>query len=73
MARQRVAPDKNLPMSQASRKSDEEKILSGVSQSQRGDKLIEIVQYLVGQDRLDKLPVTAEKGLGIQLRALIPV
>jgi hypothetical protein len=45
MARQRVAPDKILSMSQASRKSDDRKILSGVSQSQRSDELIEIVQY----------------------------
>ena len=44
MARQRAAPDEILPVSQASRQSDKKKILSGVSQSQRGDKLIEIVQ-----------------------------
>ena len=45
MAKQRVAPDEILPMSQASGKSDEQKILSGTSQSQRGGELIEIVQY----------------------------
>jgi hypothetical protein len=45
MAGQRGAPDKFLPMSQASGQSDKNKILSGVSQSWRGDKLIKIVQY----------------------------
>ena len=35
MARWRLAPDKNLPMSQASRQSDKENISSDVSQSQR--------------------------------------
>ena len=44
MARQKAAPDKILPMSQASRRSDEKKISSGMSQSRRGDELIEIVQ-----------------------------
>jgi len=44
MARQRAAPDKILPVSQASRQSNEKKFLSSTSQSQRGDKLIEIVQ-----------------------------
>jgi hypothetical protein len=43
MARQKVAPDKILLMSQASRQSEKEKILSGMSQLQRGDELI--VQY----------------------------
>jgi hypothetical protein len=47
MARQRPAPDENLPMSQASGQSDKQKFSSGVSQSQRGDELIEIVQYVV--------------------------
>jgi len=45
MARQKAASDEILPMSQASRQSDEKKISSGMSQSQRGDELIEIVQY----------------------------
>ena len=45
MARQRAAPDKNLPMSQVFRQSDKQKILSGMSQSQRGDELIEIVHF----------------------------
>jgi hypothetical protein len=45
MARQRAAPDEILPMSQASGQSDEQKFSSGVSQSRRGDELIEIVQY----------------------------
>jgi len=45
MARQKAAPDKILPMSQASRWSDEKKILLSMLQSQRGDELIEIVQY----------------------------
>jgi hypothetical protein len=40
-----VAPHEILPMLQASRQSDEEKFSSGVSQSQRGDDMIEIVQY----------------------------
>jgi hypothetical protein len=34
------------PLSHATRETDESKISSGVSQSQRGDELIEIVQYL---------------------------
>src|SRR5882762_7446273 len=46
MAGQRAAPDEILSMSQASRRSDEKKISSGMSQSRRGDELIEIVQYL---------------------------
>ena len=45
MAGQKAAPDKILPMSQASRRSNEKKISSGKSQSQRGDEFIEIVQY----------------------------
>ena len=44
MARQRVAPDEILSMSQASRKSDDGKISSGVSPSQRSDELLKIVQ-----------------------------
>ena len=51
MARQRTAPDKILPMSQASGQSDKQKFSSGVSQSWRGDELIEIVQYLVQQKK----------------------
>ena len=45
MAGQGAAPDETLPMSQASRQSDEKKFLPGMSQSQRGDELIKIVQY----------------------------
>ena len=44
MAGQRPVPDKILPMSQASGQSDEQKFSSGMSQSQRGDELIKIVQ-----------------------------
>jgi hypothetical protein len=56
MARQKVAPDENLLMSQASGQSDEKKISSGVSQSRKGDELIEIVQYKSFMSPSKKLP-----------------
>jgi hypothetical protein len=61
MARQRAAPDEILPMSQASGQSDEQKFSSGVSQSRRGDELIEIVQYLEGMYGLP-LPIEFNAG-----------
>lgn len=41
-----MPPDENISLSQALWQSYETKILSGVSQSPRGDGLFEIVQYL---------------------------
>jgi len=41
------APDEIWTLSQPQQRGDEMKILSGVSQSPRGDELIEIVQYLL--------------------------